>query len=61
MQRLLMMAAPHFNATGPGGVQVQVRDTGHWAKFVGLCLGVMNDPRMSKNIQEIPYASREKF
>ena len=49
MQQLLMIAAPHFDATGPGGVQVQVRDAGHWMDFVGLCLGVMKDIERSKN------------
>ena len=45
MQQVLIMAAPHFNATEPGGVQVQVRDTGHWVEFEGLWLwlGVMKD------------------
>ena len=45
MQQLLTIAAPHFDATEPGGVQVQVRDTGHWVEFEGLWLwlGVMKD------------------
>jgi len=45
MQQLLTIAAPHLDGTEPGGVQVQVRDTGHWVKFVGLWLwlGVMKD------------------
>ena len=51
MQQLLMIAAPHFDATGPGGVQVQVRDAGHWVEFEGLWLwlGVMKDIERSKN------------
>lgn len=45
MQQLLTIAAPHFDATEPGGVQVQVRDSGHWVEFEGLWLwlGVMKD------------------
>ena len=38
-----------FLMTEPGGVQVQVRDTGHWVEFVGLWLGVMKDPRMTSS------------
>ena len=49
MQQLLMIVAQHFDATGPGGVQVQVRDIGHWVEFEGLWLGVMKDIERSKN------------
>ncbi len=47
--QLLMIAALHFGATGPGGVQVQVRDAGHWVEFEGLWLGVIKDIERSKN------------